>query len=437
MRKHMIKRMRKAFCRKGQLGRLFLCGVLILGLTGCQKTEEPSTTETTYETFEETVAQISPEADTGNENAAPIQLTFWYHDEKAAPYYEAAAADFHDRYGVEVLCSYVGDVDYLETINQANIDGTGPDLFIASNDEVRKLHMAGLAEENSLYTDGFWEKHYPEVARRALTSEGTEYGYPIYFDTCVMIYDASVTTQPETFGSITDFAVNFVDETNSKVIFRWDIADPFCDYLFLGTGAELLGDYGEDNRIFNVNNAQVVQNMTYYQSLHEYFSMDVDTSTYEQVKSELVNGTLVYGIVKTDVAGELETYGSSYALCPVPALSGELSVQDLSITYGAFVSPFTKQSEYANLFAAYLSYEYAENQFSFSHQVSARASLEREDGNERIIYDQYVATVPVPKALENGDFWIYTEICFKNIWNGKDVTAELNGLQEIMQSRLK
>ena len=205
----------------------------------------------------------------------------------------------------------------------------------------------------------------------------------------------------------------------------------------MGTGAELLGDYGEDNGIFNVNNAQVVQNMTYYQSLHEYFSMDVDTSTYEQVKSELVNGTLVYGIVKTDVAGELETYGSSYALCPVPALSGELSVQDPSITYGAFVSPFTKQSEYANLFAAYLSYEYAENQFSFSHQVSARASLEREDGNERIIYDQYVATVPVPKALENGDFWIYTEICFKNIWNGKDVTAELNGLQEIMQSRLK
>ena len=416
---------------------ILLSGLLMLTFTGCQKEEEePTTTETTYETFEETVMAPNTDEGTVENRGEDIILTFWYHDEKAAPYYEAAAADFHDRYGIEVQCTYVGGVDYLEAINKANIEGNGPDLFIASNDEVRKLHLAGLAEENTLYTAEFWEKHYPTVTRYAMTTDGRQYGYPIYFDTCMMIYDTAVTGQPETFGSITDFAVNFEDETGTKVIFRWDIADPFYDYLFMGTGAEILGTYGEDTKSFNVNNEQVIQNMTYYQSLHEYFSMDVDSSTYEQVKTELTNGNLVYGIVKTDVLGELSTYGSTYALCPVPALSPEIPVQPTSITYGAFVNSFTKKAKYANLFAAYLSYEYAGNQFGLTRLVSVRSSLERSDANESIVFAQYNATVPVPKALENGDFWIYSEICFKNIWNGADVTTELNKFQEEMNIRL-
>lgn len=430
-----IKRKTRGFrvCTAGILG----C-FLILALAGCGKKEEPATTtETTYETFEETAAMVKSTVTGEDGTEVPVQISFWYNDAALAPYYEAAAADFHERYGVEILCTYVDNINYLEQINQANIAGTGPDLFIASNDEVRKANMAGLIQSNSLYTEEFWAGHYPAVAKSAMTSGGRQYGYPIYLDTTMMIYDTAVTAQPETFGSITEFAVNFVDETNTKDIFRWDIADPFNDYLFLGTGAQVFGENGEDTSQFNVNNESVIQNMTYYQSLHEYFSIDVDSSSYEQIKSELTSGTLVYGIVKTDVLSEISSYGSAYALCPVPPLSGELPVKNLSITYGAFVNAFTRQSEYANLFAAYLSYEYAGNLFGLSRRAAVRSTLERTDANEAIVYAQYSNTNPVPKALENGDFWIYTEICFKNIWNGGDVAAELSQLQEKMLERLK
>lgn len=410
---------------------------LLLVPTGCREEEEPVTTETTYETFEEGVASVPAMVTVEDGTEVPVSMTLWYNDAAMTPYYEAAAADFHERYGVEILCTYVDNVNYLEQINQANIEGNGPDLFIASNDEVRKAHMAGLTRSNSLYTEAFWADHYPAVAKSAMTSDGKQYGYPIYLDTTVMIYDAAVTAKPESFGSITEFAVNFVDETNTKDIFRWDISDPFYDYLFLGNGAQVFGDTGEDTSLFNVNNESVIQSMRYYQSLHEYFSIDVDSSSYEQIQSELTNGTLVYGIVKTDVLSEFSSYGSSYALCPVPPLSPELPVQNLSVTYGAFVSEFTRQPEYANLFAAYLSYEYAGNLFGLSRRTAVRSSLERTDANEAIIYEQYCNTSPVPKALENGDFWIYTEICFKNIWNGSDVAAELSQLQEKMLERLK
>lgn len=415
-----------------------LVSSLLFMLCGCQREEpEPEPVVTTYETFEETVAGVETTRTTEDGESVPIQLTLWYNDIAAAPYYEAAAADFHERYGVEVVCTYVDDVKYLEAVNQANINGSGPDLFIASNDAVRKLWMAELTKENALYTEDFWNDHYPLVAQQAMNSSGKMYGYPVYFDTSMMIYDAAVTSLPQSFGSITDFAVNFVDETNTRVLFRWDIGDPFYDYLFLGTGAEVLGENGEDTAQFNINNESVVQNMTYYQSLHEYFSIDVETSSYEQVKEELVNGTLVYGIVKTDVLSDWNTFGSSYAICPVPPLSDTLPVQSLSVTYGAFVNSYTNQPEYANLFGAYLSYEYAQNQFGLTKCVSARADIDRPEVNEQLVFQQYCTSKSVPKALENGDFWVHMEICFKNIWNGADVASELNSLQEKMTERLK
>lgn len=414
-------------------------GVLLAGLllTSCQQKEPEEPAELTYASFEETITGVPVTAKDENGKESTLQLKVWYADASAGPYYEAAAAEFHDRYGVEVICTQMDDVNYLEAVNRANQSGTGPDIVIASNDMIRKMQLAGLTDVNTLYTEEFWKKHYPEVTWNACTSDGKQYGYPIYMDTCMMLYDSTLTAKPESFGSITDFAVNFVDETNTKTIFSWDIADPFCDYLFMGSDAQVLGTYGEDVGSFSINNEKVVQNMTYYQSLHEYFSMDADNSSYEQLKEGLKNGTLVYGIVKTDVLGELSSYGTTYAVCTIPALSAELGVQNLSVTYAAFVNPFTKASEYANLFSAFLSYEYAGNQFGISRRVSVRSDVNRSDGNEALAYEQYCNTVPMPKALENGDFWIYSEICFKNIWNGNDVTTELNALQTKMEERLK
>lgn len=417
---------------------------MLMLCSGCQRTafqkEQASTEElkpVTYESFEETISEI-PSVIVGEDGTeSELQLVFWYNDAVEAPYYEAAAADFHNRYGVEIICEYKNDVYYLDTINEAQIAGEGPDVFIASNDQIRKAYLAGLTTKNTLYTDEFWQEHYPEVAKRAFTTGDKQIGYPIYLDTCMMIYDTAVTGQPSTFGSITDFAVNFEDETNSKVLFRWDISDPYCDYLYMGSGAQIFGENGEDISIFDVNNDSVIQNMSYYQSLREYFSLDVDTSTYEQIKSELTNGTLVYGIVRTDVLSELSGYGSTYALCPVPPLSDTLSTQDLSTTYGAFVSSYSENSEYANLFAAFLSYEYAENAFGLTKRVAVRSTLDHADANESSVYIQYCQSVPAPKALESGDFWIYTEICFKNIWNGNDVASEMQELQNQMSIRLK
>lgn len=426
-----------------RLAAALMIGSLIIGSSGCsmQETIEEPTTEAVvfnnYADFEAIVADVPSAITDENGDSKEVELTFWYNDARQAPYYEAAAAEFHDRYGVKIFCDYQNPVDYLDAINEADIQYDGPDVFILSNDQIKKAYLAGLTAKNTLYTDAFWSANYPEVAKKACVTDGHIVGYPIYMDTCMMIYDTELTGKPATFGDITEFAVGFEDETNTKTIFRFDISDPYCDYMYLGDGADVFGEYGENTDEFDVANDAVIQNMTYYQSLRDYFSLEVETSTYDEIKQELKDGTLVYGIVKTDILPELSGYSSSYALCPIPELSDTLTIQNLSTTYAAGVSSYTEHEEYANLFAAYLSYEFTDNLYGLTQSVAVRSSIPHLDVSESSAYEEYKNSVPVPKALENGDFWIYTEICFKNIWNGNDVADEMRKLQTQMELRLQ
>lgn len=423
--------------RKKSALALLMGTLMLMGMMGCTQKQAVETKQLQeYSQFEDTVKGIKTKVTT-EQGTEALSLDFWYTDAKCKDYYEAAAADFHQLYGVEVNCVYQSQVEYLNHINQSIQQDEGPDLFANSNDEVQKMQMAGLIAKNALYEDEFWEKYFSTTAKRALTSNGVTYGYPIYMDTCLMAYNKALTTEPENFASITDFAVNFEDETNTKVIFRWDISDPFCNFIFLGPYADILGEYGEDKHAFTVNNAQVAMNMTYYQSLHDYFSLDLENSTYDQIYQEIQAGNLLYAIVKTDMISKCEGLEQEYGFCQVPDLSVDLETQNLSVTQGVFVNPYTKNKEYANLFAAYLATEYSGQLYPLTGLVSVNTQREDIRAGEQVALAQYDDSAPMPKALMNGDFWLHTEMCFKNIWSGSDVSTELDLLQAEMQHHLQ
>ena len=102
---------------------------------------------------------------------------------------------------------------------------------------------------------------------------------------------------------------------------------------------------------------------------------------------------------------------------------------------GAFVNSHSVNRYAANLFAAYMSYEYAGNQYELTKKVATRQKLENVDANRQIIYEQYKASKALPKALEMGEFWLKSESTYENIWQGNDVKSELNELQTYMKDR--
>ena len=45
---------------------------------------------------------------------------------------------------------------------------------------------------------------------------------------------------------------------------------------------------------------------------------------------------------------------------------------------------------------------------------------------------EYASSVPLPKMMETGNFWLQLEILFSKVWNGADVTTLVQELSDSM-----
>ncbi|MDE5967166.1 MAG: hypothetical protein K2G89_10080 [Lachnospiraceae bacterium] len=367
-------------------------------------------------------------------------ITFWYTDDRDIEYLRAASEEFERRYNIHVDYILKNEADFLEAVNQAALTGMnqdGPDAYMLSNDLIKKARLSGLVEKNTWYDEQFWSENYPVVAKNALSSGVGVYGYPVYLDTFFMLYDQDFAGEPITIENVLEFSENFVDEENKKEIFRWDISDPFYNFMFLGGYASLLGATGEDASLYDVTNEYVVESMEYFQSIHEILSMDMEDSSYAKIKKKVKKNKLIYAICKTDILPVLEETENSYKLAKLPKLTDTLNSGSLSITYAACVNPYSDSISAATLFSIFLSYEFSGEQFGLNRKISTRSSITRSDENDILIFDQYILSDTIPKALQMGDFWTYSEVAFSNIWHGADVKEELSNLQETIRSRLE
>lgn len=411
---------------------LIICITLMFNLFGCDRKEDVVIQTNNFDTYKEMEDYLMSGVSEGT------SITLWYTDESDEVYLSKAAGEFEKSYNIKVSLNLYDGMDYLEDINNENINGQGPDIFILSNDQIRKANLSGLVDENDMYSDVFLNSNYPIVTKNAITTDANQYGYPIYFDTYFMVYNSELAEKsPTTIEEILDFASEFEDEEGNKTIFKWNVADPYFDYMFIGKYANILGDFGEDKSIFDLTTDNSIASMNYYQSLSQYFSMDSDSNTYSEIKKKIDEGTLIFSICKTDIIDYITNTENPYKIAELPDLTEELESLPVSVTYSAMVNDYSNNKAAAKLFAAYLSYEYVTNQYSLNNKVATRTSFDRSDENEIVVSKQYINSAPIPKVLEMGDFWTYGEIAFKNIWNGNDVETELNQFEENMAQRFK
>lgn len=373
------------------------------------------------------------------------ELTCWYTSEADKTLLEEAAQAFSEKYQVKVTLVFYDGVNLFEDMNQANQEGTGPELYIMGNDQLELAVTSGMAQENTFFTDSFWKENYPQPAKSAVTYHDRQYGYPIYFDTYCLVYDANLLeSAPASIEDILIFLDEYEDTGSTKAVFRWDVADPYINTMFIASYAELFGENGDDSHAFTVNNEKCIEAMQYYQSLSEYLWMDKTNISHDTVRNRIEDGTLVLGLCKSDIlptlyqmenAGEEAT--TNYQISYVPSLTSELSSNSFSTTYSALVNPYGKDEALANLFACYLSYENAPNQFAGNGKLPVRNQGEAFDKFQTVLYAQYLNAKPVPKVMVLGDYLTESGIVFDAIWDGEDVTDQLTKLQTVMEQKLK
>lgn len=406
------------------------------------------------------------------QTAKEDNLTCWYTSEDDKSLMETAAKNFETEYGIKVNLVYYDGVSLFDDMNQANQNGTGPDVYLIGNDQLELAKNSGMAEENTWMDDEFWSENYPKVAKDAVTYQNKQYGYPVYFDTYCLVYDANLLENaPASIDDILTFLDAYEDTGSTKAVFRWDVADSYINSMFIASYADLFGENGDMSSQFKVNDEQSVAAMEYFQSLSAYLWMDKSNISHDTVMNRIKDGTLVLGLCKSDIlptlyemadqktTEEVENESSenenatddeaadsedtpkkedatNYQISYVPSLTAELSSSTFSTTYGAYINPYGKDTSLGNMFALYLSYANAKNQFAGNCKLPVINQKDGFDSMQAVIYAQYLNSVPVPKVMVLGDYLLESGIAFDAIWEGKDAKEQLDWLQNTMEQKI-
>lgn len=420
-------------------------------------------------------------------------LYLWYADEGLTDYLNGVAVSYNEyQEEVRVVPVYTQGLEYLETINQASLQGEEiPDLYIVSNDALEKAYLAGLASEVKL-PEGVqpMEELLPGTAVRAVTYHDRRIGYPFYYETSCLLYNrtyledwarAQIIAErdqalaedaqeqadsgdveeevqeaqeeeevsgeeieakigeaiPETIDEILSFADVYDAPEQVEAVFKWDVSDIFYNYFIVGDYIDVGGENGDNADSIGIYNEDAIKALRVYQNLNQFFSIDTKEISYDGVLQDFLDGKIVYTVATTDALSKLEkareegTFSYEYGVSRVPDVSGELGSASLSVTQCVGVNGYSMKKEMANDFAVYLTQYNTQELYARTGKLPVHCDGETYDNpNAAAFLEEYARSVPMPKMIETSNFWVQLEIAFARIWEGADANDELRALSE-------
>ncbi len=310
---------------------------------------------------------IQAEALKDNPNDSTETVYLWYSNPDLTDFLVNAAVDFHDKYtGSRVVPVLVDSRDYLENINDASVrGGRFPDLYLLSNESIEKAYLAGLASDVTDPGSAMADGRFPKGAIDAVTYKGKLVGYPLAFETSILLYNKTLlqnwadkvnadevdkdtamgdyeTGDPETgeavpvqqppsedneeikevsyldyipatVRDILDFAEAYQPEEGVESVFKWDVSDIFYNYFFVGNYMKVGGDSGDEQNEIDISNADVRNCLGVYQGLNQFFSIDAADSSAENVLADFIDGKIVYTIATSNAIAKInEAYTAAY-----------------------------------------------------------------------------------------------------------------------------
>ena len=241
---------------------------------------------------------------------------------------------------------------------------------------------------------------------------------------------------PKTIGDIQTFGDMYDAPEQVESVFKWDVTDIFYNYFFIGNAINMGGENGWDTEQVDIYNLNAIQSMTAYQNLNNFFSIDTSAISYESTLNDFMQGKVVFTVATSDAVAALEqakqdgTFAYEYGFVTTPSFKEEEPSSSLSVTNCVAINGYSTNQEVANDFARYLTCEYNEILYDRSGKVSAQKDMEYPYDALQVFAREYETSVPIPKMLETGNYWLKLEALFAEIWNGADANEELKTLSE-------
>lgn len=409
-------------------------------------------------------------------------IYFWYTDDAMTEFVHSAAVTFGSREDVRVIPVLTSDSEYLEAVNQASLySDQMPDVYLVSHESLEKAYLAGLASEINDVENICNGNYFPAAALSAVTYQDKLVAYPLYFQTSAFVYNetylaewAAQIAQKELLGNGVEDGVPpegstgiYVDDTvlaqkteeyflqaipstvddilniadtfdvpEGVDIMRWDVSDIFYNYWFVGKYMIVGGESGDDDKVVNIANQETIQCLEVYKSLNQFFSIESDTVTYDNVIQDFLDGKLVFTIATTDAVAKLAhakaegSFTFDYGFAPMPDVSPKLQSRSMSVTNVVAVNGYSSHKELANRFAAYLVNDCAENLYERTGKMPANLKANADNGDLQIFLQEYAHSMPLPKMMETGNYWLYLERLFAMVWNDGDAEALVRDLDQ-------
>ena len=247
---------------------------------------------------------------------------------------------------------------------------------------------------------------------------------------------------PATIDDILTFANNYDAPEEVEAIFKWDVSDIFYNYFFVGNYMNVGGEDGDDNSYFNIYNQQAVDCLKVYQNINQFFSIDSKAVTYDNILEEFIEGKTVFTVATTDAIAKIKEarengeFNYDYGVAVLPDISTTLKARGLSETSTVVVNGYSFNKETANDFAEYMSYTRAADIYKKAGRISCLKNVDYEDKEIRNVMQEYEKSVPLPKMIEAGNYWVQLEIAFTKVWNGADPDETLKELNDTIGEQI-
>lgn len=383
-------------------------------------------------------------------------ITLWYTDETLEDYLASVALDYLEAEDVRVIPVLKSGLEYLEAVNQASLaEENPPDLYIVSNDSLEKAYLAGLASEILDSGSVVTTENFPQTALDAVCYQGKLLGYPLYYEAPALVYNKTYLSQaaeemevkeqtliPKTIDDILAFADTYNAPETVEAVFKWDVKDIFYNYFFAGNYINVGGPCGDDASQIDIYNLEAVKGLKAYQDLSQFFSIDAETSSYEQVVTDFLAGKLVFTVATTDIMERIATareageFPYEYDVVPLPDVSEEVVTRGLSVTSAAVINGYSRHKELANGFAAYLADTGAEKLYVRTGHPSAKLHVDSQMVGMTGFDQEYALTAPMPKLMSTANYWVQMEIACTKIWGGENVSDTLKKLSEEIMTQV-